>query len=390
MRSLSQVTGLLLAVLAVLPSVVMASTASLRGATTTPEQAIITEEIENTASSETPNNENGPHEDSDNSNLPSSSSRALQQRFGGRFSSNSGSGNSGGRNGGYYPTTSSLSNSNTNQYPYTNTVGTGYTGYFATASTGYGASGFGGQLQQYYQQGDYGPGSNSLNFYDQRPTTGTNNNWNNYYEDDDEGDYYYDDYDFDYYNDVDDYDYDYDYEYSETRPCPGTQSYCPAFEDCIPEGFCPTGGGNTNPGNGGNTNPNQNFSTGTLVAQIATLENTMGPISGQVSIVFESDGNFQFQYELQGIEATCVNCGVHIHDGTSCATDGGEHYWDQATMGFMDVWTVPNGAYYQGAPSGQATGAYTLYNGFGAEENRGRAVIVHGSDGSRIGCGLLN
>ena len=79
-----------------------------------------------------------------------------------------------------------------------------------------------------------------------------------------------------------------------------------------------------------------------------------------------------------------------IHDGTSCATDGGEHYWDQATMGFMDVWTVPNGAYYQGAPSGQATGAYTLYNGFGAEENRGRAVIVHGSDGSRIGCGLLN
>ena len=85
----------------------------------------------------------------------------------------------------------------------------------------------------------------------------------------------------------------------------------------------------------------------------------------------------------------CFFLSLSIHDGTSCATDGGEHYWDQETMGFMDVWTVPNGAYYQGAPSGRATGSYALYNGFGAEENRGRAVIVHGSDGSRIGCGIL-
>ena len=316
MQSFCQVTGLLLAVFAVLPSVVIAaSTASLRGATTTtttPETAlssISTEELQKTAAIETANNENGPHEDSD---LLPASSRALQQRFGGRFSSSngSGSGSSGGRsNSGYYPTTSSssLSNSNTNQYPYANTVGTGYTGYFGGS---YG-SGFGGQLQQYYQQGDYGPGSNSLNFYEQRPTTGGGTTgggayYNNYYEDY-EGDYYYDDYDFDYYDDYDFDDYDYDYDSPETRPCPATQVYCPAFEDCIPAGYCPTGGNNSNDGN---TNNNQNFSTGTLVAQIATLEDKMGPISGQVSIVFESDGNFQFQYELQGIEATCVNCGV--------------------------------------------------------------------------------
>jgi len=114
-------------------------------------------------------------------------------------------------------------------------------------------------------------------------------------------------------------------------------------------------------------------------------------VSGSVTVAYRNDGTFKFSYDLEGVEPACADgsCGIHIHAGTSCAnhTDVLGHGWNSEVV--QDLWTEEGGAVYVADDKGNAKGFFNLYNGFSFGKNLGHAVVVHASNGTRIGCGVL-
>lgn len=110
---------------------------------------------------------------------------------------------------------------------------------------------------------------------------------------------------------------------------------------------------------------------------------------GRVTVSFRNDDTFRFHYHMVRLEANCVECGIHIHAGTSCDTDEEVkgHGWN--TFVVQDLWTTAGGATYSTDSMGNARGYFELFNGYGFEENYHHAVVVHLQDGARAGCGLL-
>ena len=131
-----------------------------------------------------------------------------------------------------------------------------------------------------------------------------------------------------------------------------------------------------------------------LTANIAIYPGSAGDLTptGTVTMTYSaawSTGNpndFVFAYDLQGVESDCVECGIHVHSGTSC--DDHEnvrgHYWDDNKVN--DLWTTAGGAVY----TGDGKGYFLLNNGYGYLENRYHVVTIHAKDGARIGCGVLD
>eukprot|EP00956_Cyclotella_meneghiniana_P023223 scaffold44783_cov61-Cyclotella_meneghiniana.AAC.2 len=111
--------------------------------------------------------------------------------------------------------------------------------------------------------------------------------------------------------------------------------------------------------------------------------------SGTVTVTFNDDDTFTFQFKVKGIEANCSGCGIHIHAGTSCATHElvKGHGWNSVYV--QDLWTAAGGATYSTDSKGIADGFFNIYNGYGYEENKHHAVVIHMADGSRVGCGVL-
>ena len=97
-----------------------------------------------------------------------------------------------------------------------------------------------------------------------------------------------------------------------------------------------------------------------------------------------------FKFDLKGVETNCVNCGIHIHTGTSCDTADvvGGHYWDSGKT--EDQWVTAYGAVYNSDASGKDKDAFDLTNGYDIDGNDGHAVVIHAQDGSRVGCGVLS
>mmetsp|Transcript_5138 Transcript_5138/g.6638 ORF Transcript_5138/g.6638 Transcript_5138/m.6638 type:complete len:109 (+) Transcript_5138:219-545(+) len=93
-----------------------------------------------------------------------------------------------------------------------------------------------------------------------------------------------------------------------------------------------------------------------------------------------------FIYNLKGLEENIIG-GAHIHTGTTCndADLVGGHYWASGD----DVWTPTYGAFYSTDDKGNAMGEFDIDSGYDYFSNLGHAVVVHASDGSRIGCGIL-
>lgn len=94
-------------------------------------------------------------------------------------------------------------------------------------------------------------------------------------------------------------------------------------------------------------------------------------------------GGLVLMAELSGLEDSAIG-GIHVHAGTNCDTvDGpGEHYVEE---GQEDTWN--NGMVWESDDRGDAKvyhelSEYTL-------PTSGRAVVVHLSDGTRAGCGVL-
>ena len=130
-----------------------------------------------------------------------------------------------------------------------------------------------------------------------------------------------------------------------------------------------------------------------MVAEMERYPGYRGPvkISGEVYVDFFKDDTLEMTSFLEGLEAECVECGIHIHAGTTCFDPDlvGGHYWDQAVLGKDDPWNAGDGAYYTTDVYGTATRGFFLYSGFDYEENLGHAVVVHAKDGTRVGCGVL-
>lgn len=120
---------------------------------------------------------------------------------------------------------------------------------------------------------------------------------------------------------------------------------------------------------------------------------------GTIEFIFHGK-SFMARANLSGLEANCVNCGIHIHEGKSCdAYDAvGDHYWRHDDPHFEtnhnDPWQIESGvrrAVYTSDGAGKTLPGhhFSLYSGYGFEMNEGHAVVVHSKDGTRIGCGVL-
>jgi Cu/Zn superoxide dismutase len=108
--------------------------------------------------------------------------------------------------------------------------------------------------------------------------------------------------------------------------------------------------------------------------------------SGSVMVTFIG-GKTHFSYNLEGLEPKCVDCGVHIHEGTTCddADAVGGHYFR-----VDDPWTTEGGAVYNSDGNGEAEGSYSVMSGYDTStDNVGHAVVIHSQDGARVSCGIL-
>jgi hypothetical protein len=128
-----------------------------------------------------------------------------------------------------------------------------------------------------------------------------------------------------------------------------------------------------------------------LKAEMGLYPNYTGDLEaeGEVTVTFNDDHTFQFRFDIKGLEADCVDCGIHIHTGTSCATheEVSGHYWNTDVV--RDLWTAAGGAVYNTDEKGKDKGSYNLYNGYGVVENNHHAVVIHLQDGTRAACGVL-
>lgn len=134
-----------------------------------------------------------------------------------------------------------------------------------------------------------------------------------------------------------------------------------------------------------------------LTAQIRAFSdaNVTSPSPvGSVLLTFNIDG-IEIKMNVSGLESPCTSmkengCGIHIHQGDSCdnsATVKG-HYWNLSLLGSEDPWLnityATNGDGFSGdavvVPGG---------NGYSAQGNNGRPIVIHDQNGKKIGCGLL-
>jgi hypothetical protein len=109
-------------------------------------------------------------------------------------------------------------------------------------------------------------------------------------------------------------------------------------------------------------------------------------VSGKVKVEFLPDRTFSVSWKLKGVRADCTDCGIHVHEGTTCDASGG-HWWITSKM--IDLWTAANGAVYTADDDGEAKGSYYLSSGYSAGAFVDHAVVVHDQDGTRIACATL-
>lgn len=142
------------------------------------------------------------------------------------------------------------------------------------------------------------------------------------------------------------------------------------------------------------------YDSDTLQAVMETYPGYSGPLQvrGVVTARFNpDDDSFLFKLNVAGVESDCLHCGVHIHTGTTCDNVLG-HYWNAATAGEVDPWTLsPEHTYHawdkglsvSATRTGTSKTGFVIDTGTSSADNRGRAVVVDAQDGTRIACGLL-
>jgi len=127
---------------------------------------------------------------------------------------------------------------------------------------------------------------------------------------------------------------------------------------------------------------------GSLVAEISTFPNYNGLLNAAGVVVLEesqqSKSDIKLRYEFSGIEPDAIG-EWHIHSGTNCSNPG-PHYYNGTT----DPWA--NNTYstdYLGQVGGRTDKTIMMSN-YSLGQVNGRAIVVHSSDGTKIGCGLIS
>lgn len=112
--------------------------------------------------------------------------------------------------------------------------------------------------------------------------------------------------------------------------------------------------------------------------------------AGSVKVKFFDDDSMQFSYDMSGLNVDCIECGVSIHTGVTCASADQVlgHYYDITTL-TADPWTVANGAAYSTDAHGDVKGFFRVTSGFNFAQNIGHAVVFYGQDGLPVSCGTL-
>merc|ERR1712190_244051 len=115
-------------------------------------------------------------------------------------------------------------------------------------------------------------------------------------------------------------------------------------------------------------------------------------VTGRVGPVVTMGVTQTFSYSLANVDALCSagagsaanSCGIHIHTGTSCTNNALGHYFTDTVTN--DPWTAIS---YTSLPNGTTSGTAAVMTGALASNIEGRAFIVHGFDGGRIACAIL-
>ena len=139
---------------------------------------------------------------------------------------------------------------------------------------------------------------------------------------------------------------------------------------------------------------------GDVQRRVEVLEAEIGPypgytggldVEGSVKVEFLDEYVFKFEYDLKGLSVECSECGIHIHEGTTCedADEVGGHYWDETVTD--DPWFSYMNAYYSSDKEGKAKGSFLIKDGYDFIDHQYHAVVVHDGDDpkTRIGCGQL-
>lgn len=110
---------------------------------------------------------------------------------------------------------------------------------------------------------------------------------------------------------------------------------------------------------------------------------TNSTITGEVIATFDNKGT-HLEWNLKGLEKNATG-GIHIHVGESCADITGVkgHYWKQSTD---DPWGSVKWVSYENSTS---VGTASLITNTNLKDNVGHAVVVHDSQGKKVGCGVL-
>jgi hypothetical protein len=120
-----------------------------------------------------------------------------------------------------------------------------------------------------------------------------------------------------------------------------------------------------------------------------------GPmIFGHATLAFDNEKGVAITYDLVGIDSACSvpdvvwanSCGIHIHEGTSCAdtTGPGGHYYDQSAYS-TDPWAKIDyeAPYISGTT---ASGHVSVKFGYTFAQSVGHVLVVHDRSGGRATC----
>lgn len=119
-------------------------------------------------------------------------------------------------------------------------------------------------------------------------------------------------------------------------------------------------------------------------------------VAGTVSIASSGVVSQVYSWDLTAVDTSCTSgagdavsngCGVHVHEGTSCAVanDVGGHYYsgDLSSDPWADV-------VYVADSSGAAMGAAEVTTGVTLPDVMGKAFVVHElTKGGRIACAIV-
>ena len=134
--------------------------------------------------------------------------------------------------------------------------------------------------------------------------------------------------------------------------------------------------------------PPHNVEEGLSVVSVRPYPGYTGglSVSGAVSFAGDAAGtSHAFTWDLAGLDTACVAgfsgpanaCGLHLHSDTTC---------DDASQVGGDPWSTIE---YVSDASGSSAGLSDVQIGRSSADLRGRAFVVHGSDGARIACGIV-